>query len=68
MKGIDKMTKAQKVISELEVELTEYSRKLGNLDISKMQHPAKQLASIVFYQAQAFKKIFERLDDIESKL
>jgi len=62
------MTKAQKAILELENELTEFTKESENIDLNRVQHPAKWFARIAFYQAQAFKKIFERLDEIEDKL
>jgi len=62
------MTKAQQMIQELENELAEFTRQSENMDLSKVQHPAKWFARITFYQAQAFKKIFERLDEIENKI
>jgi uncharacterized protein YbaP (TraB family) len=64
----ENMTKAQKAIAELETELLEYTRKNDNMDLSKVQHPAKWFASMSFYQAQAFKKVFERLDEIENQI
>ncbi len=62
------MTKAQKVIAELESELEEYTKTTETMDMSKAQHPAKIFARFTFYQAQAFKKVFERLDEIEEKI
>lgn len=62
------MTKAQKAIKELEIELNEFVKQIGDIDLRKMQHPAKMLATMSFYQAQAFKKVFERLDEIENKI
>lgn len=62
------MTKAQKAIKELEAELEEFTRESEKMDMSKVQHPAKWFARMSFYQAQAFKKVFERLDEIEGKL
>lgn len=62
------MTKAQQMISELEAELEEFTRQSENMDLNKVQHPAKWFARMSFYQAQAFKKMFERLDEIEEKI
>lgn len=50
------MTKAQKAITELEAELAAFTTQSENMDMSKVQHPAKWFARIAFYQAQAFKK------------
>lgn len=62
------MTKAQKVIAELELELEKFTKQSEKMDMSKVQHPAKWFARMSFYQAQAFKKVFERLDEIEEKI
>lgn len=63
------MTKAQQIIKELEYELSAYvMREIPKMDMTKTQHPAKWFASMSFYQAQAFKKVFERLDEIEEKI
>lgn len=62
------MTKAEQILKELENELNQFTIQSENMDMSKVQHPAKWFARISFYQAQAFKKIFERLDEIENKI
>lgn len=62
------MKKTEKLLRELESELEEYARQTENMDMTKVQHPAKWFARISFYQAQAFKKIFERLDEIDDKI
>ena len=62
------MIRSEQIIKELESELNEFTKQSENMDMSKVQHPAKWFARIAFYQAQAFKKIFERLDEIEGKI
>ncbi len=59
------LTKAQKAIKELEAGLNEYARQTENMDIEKAQHPVQWFARMSYYQAEAFKKVFERLDEIE---
>lgn len=59
------MTRAEEIIKELEEELDEFTKQSENMNMSKVQHPAKWFARMSFYQAQAFKKLFERLDEIE---
>ncbi|MDD4410843.1 MAG: hypothetical protein PHE32_04020 [Candidatus Shapirobacteria bacterium] len=62
------MSKSEQIIRELEIELGEFTRQSENMDMSKVQHPAKWFARMSFYQAQAFKKVFERLDEIENQI
>ncbi len=62
------MTKAEQMIKELEAELDAFTRQSEHMDMSKVQHPAKWFARMSFYQAQAFKKVFERLDEIENSI
>lgn len=59
------MTKAQQIIKELELELEEFTKHSESMDMNKVQHPVKWFVRLSFYQAQAFKKVFERLDEIE---
>lgn len=62
------MEKSEQIIKQLEAELKEFTKKSENMDLNNVQHPAKWFARMSFYQAQAFKKVFERLDEIESGL
>ena len=62
------MARAQQIIKELEAELDDFTRKSENMDMNKVQHPAKWFARLSFYQAQAFEKVFKRLDEIEDSI
>lgn len=62
------MTKAEQIIKQLEAELEAYTRQTETMDMSKVQHPVKWFARLSFYNAQAFKKVFERLDEIEAQI
>lgn len=62
------MNKSRQIIKQLETELEEFTKKSEEMDLNKVQHSAKWFARMSFYQAQAFKKVFERLDEIENKI
>lgn len=62
------MAKAPQILKELEEGLMKFTIESEKMDMSKVQHPAKWFARMSFYQAEAFKKVFERLDEIEEKV
>lgn len=62
------MSKTEKIIKELERELAEFQKITKGWDLDKVQDAKLAFASMSFYQAQAFKKLFERLDEIENNL
>jgi hypothetical protein len=62
------MTKAQLAIQDLEAKLEAFTKESETWDMAKAQHPVKWFARMSFYQAEAFKKVFERLDEIEEMI
>lgn len=62
------MTKAPQLIKELEAELDAYTKESMSFDLDKVQDAKLVFMRVTFYQAQAFKKIFERLDEIENQI
>lgn len=62
------MTKAEKIIKELEAELDEYTKQSMSFDLDKVQDAKLVFMRMSFYNAQTNVKLFKRLDEIEAKI